>query len=118
MKINGNDIVKRIDILLSKRNEKRAILCKAIGINPGAVTNWCGKKQSLPRADIALAIADYFGVSVRWILTGEDEEGISQDERNLLVQFGYLTDENQRNVRALIDSMLLVPVERKKEVSA
>ena len=111
MKINGNDIVRRIDELLVFHQEKRAVLCKAVGINPGAVTNWCGKKQSLPRADVALAIADYLNVSVRWLLTGEDEKGLSLDERNLLTKYDTLTDENRRNVRALIDSMLSVPAE-------
>jgi transcriptional regulator with XRE-family HTH domain len=114
MKVNGNAIVERIDELLAFRKEKRAFLCKAIGINPGAVTNWCGKKQSLPRADVALAIADYFGVSLRWLLTGVDETEISTDERNLLVNYNRLTDENQRNVRALIDSMISVTTEGEK----
>ena len=106
MHIDGNAIVERIDGLLEERREKRAILCKAVGINPGAVTNWCGKKQSLPRADIALAIADYLGVTIRWLLTGQDERGISREERNLLVKFECLTDDNKRNVLVLIDSML------------
>jgi transcriptional regulator with XRE-family HTH domain len=118
MKIDGNAIVERIDTLLVQRKEKRAILCKAVGINTGAVTNWCGKKQSLPRADVALAVADYLGVSLRWLLTGEDEQGLSRDERNLLGKYQLLTEENQRNVRALIDSMLSVPAEGEKEASA
>ena len=118
MGIDGNAIVERIDNLLALRKEKRAVLCQAIGINPGAVTNWCGKKQSLPRADVALAAADYLGVPLRWLLTGENEGEFSQDERNLLGKYQCLTDENQRNVQALIDSMLSVPTEGKKEVSA
>ena len=118
MKLDGNAIVERIDALLFRRNEKRATLCKAIGINPGAVTNWCGKKQSLPRADVALAAADYLGVSLRWLLTGIEDEGLSIDERNLIVEYNLLTEENQRNVRALIDSMLSVPAVGKKETSA
>ena len=114
MKIDGNAIVERIDGLLSGRKEKRASLCAAIGINPGAVTNWCGKKQSLPRADVALAAADYLGVSLRWLLTGEEDEGLSLGDRSLLADFNRLTDDNQRNVRALITSMLSVPVTGKK----
>jgi len=114
VKIDGNAIVERIDDLLSGRKEKRASLCSAIGINPGAVTNWCGKKQSLPRADVALAVADYFGVSLRWLLTGEEDEGLSLGERNLLADFNRLTEDNQRNVLALIASMLSVPVTGKK----
>ena len=118
MKIDGNAIVERIDDLLALRNEKRAILCKAIGINPGAVTNWCGKKQSLPRADVAIAVAEYLNVSVYWLLTGKDDEGLSLEERNLLINYKHLTNENQRNVKVLIDSMLSVPIEGEKETPA
>lgn len=118
MKIDGNAIVERIDKLLTGRKEKRASLCQAIGINPGAVTNWCGKKQSLPRADVALAAADYLGVSLRWLLTGEEDEGLSLDERNFLVAFNRLSGENKRNVQALIDSMLSVSAGKKAKKRA
>jgi transcriptional regulator with XRE-family HTH domain len=114
MRIDGNGIVERIDGLLALRKEKRSFLCEAVGINSGAITNWCGKKQSLPRVDIALAVADYLGVSLRWLLTGEDNESLPLNERNILVKYRMLTEENQRNIRALIDSMLSVPSEGKK----
>ena len=118
MKIDGNAIVKRIDIRLALRKEKRAVLCKAIGINPGAVTNWCGKKQSLPRVDVVFDIAEYLNVSTHWLLTGEDENGLSLEEQNLLINFKRLTEENQRNVKALIDAMLSVSGEEKKDATA
>ena len=113
MKIDGNAIVERIDKLLLIKKEKRSVLCKAIGINPGAVTNWCGKKQSLPRADVALDIAKYFEVSIYWLLTGEEDSDITLEERNLLSKYSMLTDDNQRNINALIESMLLVPAVEK-----
>jgi transcriptional regulator with XRE-family HTH domain len=31
-------------------------------------------RGSLPRADKVLKLADYFGVSMRWLITGEDDE--------------------------------------------
>jgi transcriptional regulator with XRE-family HTH domain len=73
---------------------------------------------SLPSLDIAFAIAGYLGVSVRWLITGEDEQGLTLEDRNLLVKYNSLTGENQRNVLALIDSMLSVPVKGEKEVLA
>jgi len=67
---------------------------------------------------VALAIADYFNVSVRWLLTGKDDIGLTRDEQNLVTKYDCLSDDNQRNVNALIDSMLAVPTAGKKSVSA
>jgi hypothetical protein len=72
------------------------------------------QRDTIPRADVAFTVADYLGVSLRWLLTGEDEQGLSLDERNVLVKYRMLTGENQRNVQALIDSMLSVLVEGEK----
>jgi hypothetical protein len=60
----------------------------------------------VPAADIALKIADYLGVSVRWLITGEDEQGLTLEERNLVNDWDRLTEDDRRNVRALMDSML------------
>ena len=116
MDIDGNAIVKRIDDLLDLRKDKRAIMCRAIGINPGAVTNWCGKKQSLPRVHVALAVADYLGVSIQWLLTGEDEKGFSLDERNLVIKYRNLDDQGQYEIQKLLDAKLSVP-EKKRATS-
>jgi hypothetical protein len=112
----GSGIVKRVDSLLSERRETRKALVSAGFIkSTQSVTDW-GKRGAVPRADVALAIADYFGVSVRWLITGKDEEGLIQSQRNLLGKFDCLTDENQRNVLALIDSMLsVVPASKEKK---
>jgi hypothetical protein len=77
------------------------------------LTDW--NNGSIPQADTAVAMADFLGVSVRWLLTGEDEQSLSLTERNLVYDWNRLTDENQRNVRALMDSMLSVPGSKKEE---
>lgn len=114
MEAKGTDIVERIDSLLRERNQTRKVLVAAGAVKSvKVITAWLAR-NSIPRADTALAIASYLGVSVRWLLTGEDEQGLSLDERNVLIKYRMLTGENQRNVQALIDSMLSVPVEGKK----
>jgi len=118
MKIKGSAIVKRIDTLLKEKGETRKALVSLGAINNvTAVTDW-QKRDNVPRADTVLAIADYFNVSVRWLLTGADDKGLTRDELNLISKYGCLSDDNQRNVRALIDSMLAIPSAGKKAVSA
>jgi len=103
----GSGIVERVDLLLKERGLSRKALVSAGVIKTvQTVTDW-DERGTIPRADVALAAADYLGVSLRWLLTGKDEVGISREQNNLLVKFGNLTGENQRNVLALIDSMLL-----------
>ena len=118
MKITGSAIVKRIDTLLKEKGETRKVLITVGAIkDTQSVTNWL-QRGTIPAADIALAIADYFNVSVRWLLTGADDKGFTRDELNLISKYGCLSDDNQRNVKALIDSMLAIPVAGKKAASA
>jgi hypothetical protein len=72
----------------------------------------------LPEVNTAVAIADYLEVPIRWLLTGEDEKGLSRDERNLLAKYGCLTEDNQRVIQATMDAMMSVPEEGKKEIPA
>jgi transcriptional regulator with XRE-family HTH domain len=101
-----NPIVVRIDGLLASKKKGRKELIAAVGANRGAITNW-DKRKTVPSADVALKIADYLGVSVRWLITGKDEQDLSLEERNLVYDWNRLTGENQRNIRALMNSMLL-----------
>jgi hypothetical protein len=114
MEEKGSAIVKRIDLLLKEGGLTRKALVYAGAIKSvQSVTDW-GERNTVPRADVALAIADFLKVSVRWLITGEDEKGLSRNEQNLLAKFGCLTEDNQLNVQALIESMLAVPGEGKK----
>jgi len=69
-KQNGSDLVDRIDELLKARNIKRQALCDSVGISLQAITNW-KTKNSMPLADTAVRIAEYFGVSVDYLVTGK-----------------------------------------------
>jgi transcriptional regulator with XRE-family HTH domain len=107
MKLSGSDIVKRIDGLLASRNEKRKVLADAVGFSAANIAKW--KTQGgTPTVTAAVAIADYFGVSVRWLLTGQDEKGLTLDERNLLSKFSSLVDRGQREIQGLLDLKLSV----------
>jgi transcriptional regulator with XRE-family HTH domain len=107
MKLDGPDIVKRIDGLLDSRKEKRQALADALGFSVANIAKW-KTHGSTPTAAAAVAIAGYLGVSIRWLLTGQDEQGLTLEERNLVNDWNRLTAENQRNLRALMASMLAV----------
>jgi transcriptional regulator with XRE-family HTH domain len=113
-----SDIIKRLSNLLDEGSSfSRKGLSAFSGISAQTISSWLNR-GSLPSADLFPVIADYLGVSVRWLITGEDEQGLTLEERNLLVKYQRLTDDNQRNIRVLIDSMLSVPAEGEKEALA
>jgi transcriptional regulator with XRE-family HTH domain len=105
MRPKSGDIVDRIDKRLSQLKEKRAGLCRSVGINPGSLSDWV-RNGTILDADTALAIADHLGVSVRWLVTGKDDRGLSLEERNLLVKYRCLDDRDQYEINALLDAKL------------
>lgn len=120
MKNTQNPIVMRIDNLLAIQKKERKELVASVGANRGSLTNW-GKRGTVPAADIALKIADYLGVSVRWLITGEDEQGLTIEVRNLLAKYNRLDDRGRYEVNALLDAKLegdIGDLEGEKETTA
>lgn len=62
---------ERVSSLMS-RDIDRQWLSKETGISENTISGWKSKKR-IPPADRALKIADALGVTVRYLLTGDDE---------------------------------------------
>lgn len=60
--------------LLQKFGVTAYQVSKATGISQSTISNW-KSRGNLIRADKAQKIADYFGVSVDYLMTGEEKEG-------------------------------------------
>lgn len=59
--------------LIHDKGIKQADLVRLTGRAKSTIWNWLERK-TIPAADDALKIADYLGVSVRLLVTGEDED--------------------------------------------
>lgn len=55
--------------LLEQRNVKAADVAKATGIHPSTFSDW-KKGKSAPKADKLQRIADYFGVTLEYLMNG------------------------------------------------
>ncbi len=75
------DIYDRIENLLSVRGMSAYKLSKETGISTGLLSQW-KKRSQAPSADKLKIVADYFGVSTDYLLTGEQKEKplINDDE--------------------------------------
>lgn len=101
----GEDIVRRIDTLLRERNEKRLSLAEHCGFSLQALSDW-SKRGSVPSADKAVAIANYLGVSIEWLLTGSEKEGLTPKQRELIRNYETLSERDKKTVDNLIASLL------------
>lgn len=51
-------------------------LAEILGLSVGAIINY--KKGRIPKAEELHRIASYFGVSMEWLLTGQDDKPVDQ----------------------------------------
>lgn len=66
-------VLERIYDELDKQGKKAARLCEATGISSGLLSTW-KKRGTNPSAKYITAIADFLGVSERYLLTGESDD--------------------------------------------
>lgn len=92
-------IIERVLQLLKDRNTSASDLCREAGIPQATFSAW-KKRGTNPEARYIVPIADYFGVSERFILTGEEvapqilieKEIKTEQEERILEYFRSLND--------------------------
>ena len=57
-------------------------VARILGIGPSSFTDW--KKGSTPRTDKLKKIADYFGVSVEYLMTGQEKSTPVQEDESAI----------------------------------
>ncbi|MEA5029118.1 MAG: helix-turn-helix transcriptional regulator, partial [Sphaerochaeta associata] len=67
------DFWKRVRNLITEYGLKLAEIENTLGL-PNSYISVGTLRGGLPRADTILKLADYFGVSFRWLVTGEDDD--------------------------------------------
>lgn len=85
-------ITERIFVELSQRNITQKDFANNIDVNEKTVSAW-KKNNSLPPADKLSNISDCLGVSLDFLLTGEEKKpSLSEDKVSLLEMYDMLTD--------------------------
>jgi Bacteriophage CI repressor helix-turn-helix domain. len=96
MEINGRDIVNRI-VSIGEIKEYVQVL----HIPAQTISNW-KTRNSFPKVDDLYRIAEYKHVSLDWLVTGTDENGIMDDERALLTDFNDISESERQFIRQQI----------------
>jgi HTH-type transcriptional regulator, cell division transcriptional repressor len=95
----------RLEPFLAEKKMSQKDLADIAGVTPPSVFEW--KNQgTMPRADTTIKIADYFNVSVKWLITGERDAELSQEERDLLDAFRLLDDRDQEDVLGIVQGKI------------
>lgn len=93
--------------LCNEYNIKPNTVAKEIGIPSGSVTDW--KKGRIPRDGTLIKIADYFNVSIDYLLGRDQKEKSATEEKplpDILYRYNELSEEKQREVISFIEFKL------------
>lgn len=83
-------IYERIDSLSKERKISQKELAEAIGLSSGQIfTNW-KSRDSMLGADVAVKIAQFFGVTVEYLVTGETSNPLQKTSEDLSVKYHEL----------------------------
>lgn len=85
-------VYERIESLRNTVGISQGKLEKALGFSNGSISKW---KASTPNPERLKKLADYFGVSVEYLLTGEEKEG---------GETYYLNDETREIAQAVFEN--------------
>lgn len=84
--------------LLKQKGVKAYDVCKATGISASVITDWKKGRYQL-RADKLQKIADYFGVTIEYLMTGKTSGYYLNDETARVAQEIF----ENKELRALFD---------------
>lgn len=117
MDISGKAIVER----MCKLGEIKEYVLYC-GIPSSTISNWKTRNNS-PKVSDLVKIAEYKKVSLEWLITGQEKEGLSADERNMLEAYRLLDEKDRQELKAIAElklslNMSRLGVEAQEEPSA
>lgn len=97
-------VVERIQELCLQKNIKIRPLEEQLGIANGSIKKW---NVSSPSCDRILKVANFFNVSVDWLLTGEQKAFvITASEMELLQLYNDLSDDDKDEIIEIVELKL------------
>lgn len=95
-------IIERILQTAEKKDIKQSTIAKHIGKNNNQVTSW-KERNCNPPAELLPPIAELLGVSIQWLMTGEEQAGeLPTEEKELLNEYRQLPPEEREEVRNIV----------------
>lgn len=93
--------------LCNEQRESPSAVCKKVGITPATFSGW--NDNTIPRQATLMRIADYFGVTVEYLLGSEEEqpkEIMSFEKQQLHKKIDSVSDEEAKLFLSMFDLIL------------
>ncbi|MGP1444708.1 helix-turn-helix domain-containing protein [Treponema sp.] len=100
--MDSETFIKRLERLMADRGLQQKDLAKKAGISSNGISTW-KITGALPRADVAVKIADILGVTVEYLVTGHISNIDKTDE--LAYTVSKLCAKKRSIVQAVVDSL-------------
>lgn len=103
----NTDLFERIEFELDKRGMYRKDLARNTGVNESTIRNW--RNGAVPSAEALYKIADYFDVSVEYLIIGKHQmknDTLSPDELALVDFYRHLSDADKNTLTTLARILL------------
>ena len=113
--MTGKEFTERIDSILHSRNQSRKSITQDLGISSSTMSSWAAGRGSIPNVNIAYSIAQYLNVSIEWLITGHDPDGLTESDRELLNMYHLLDERDKEDVRGIIEGKLERSMSRQGE---
>lgn len=100
------EIIERIYELLNKQNKRAYELCNKLGIRTSTMSTWKARTND-PPAKYMKTIADFFDVSLDYLLTGQEApvpKTTTKEEDELLEMFRKLPNDRQQRYLGRLDT--------------
>lgn len=104
MKLDVNEFVKRLELCCKEQGLTRTTWAKKIGFPEATIRNWI-RNGNMPSAEIVYNFAQYFGVPMEYLLTG-DESKLDDIDLVMLLKFKKLSEEQKKMIIAATDGLL------------
>ena len=101
-------LYERIETLRNSKGISQGKLEKELGFSNGSYSKW---KNSMPTPDRLQKVAEYFNVSVDYLMTGEEKQGYYLNEETAKLAQEMQEDED---MRSLFDMKRNMPPDRFK----
>jgi transcriptional regulator with XRE-family HTH domain len=93
-KMTYNGLGERIKQSIKNSSYNQKEISALLRISEDSLTRYTQEKQS-PKAETLIKLCELLNVSINWLLTGEEEEKLNKNEKELLNAFRKLPEREQ-----------------------
>lgn len=96
---------ENLENLLKENVISQKKICEIAGVGKSSYNHW-RDNNAIPAADTAVKIAQFFGVSVEWLVTGRDavSETFSREEVEIVRKWRAIKDDDRQTVALLLNT--------------